>query len=415
MNAKRIFLFFILFVLLTGCTNEPVEIAPQPTATLETGTEVNAPLLEVTDSVTILAEGVMQTVQPVLALSFETSGKLLEIHVQPGDLVQAGDLIATLDDAVLQDGIAQAQLQVDRAENSLSQAQQTLTSLQTDLPLRQAEAQQTLAVAQENVRLAEAQLNGLDAPASEAAITQAQADVLFAKQRLEKAKKDYAPYRDKPDTNLNKAYFGTVWADAQLAYDAAVRHLNALTGIASEQTRAQLEADLAVAQAQLDQAQTNLENLMSGKLDESAQLSIDLAEINLTESQANLEQAQANLAKVRLYAPWSGAILTVEVSPGGIVGGGTPIVTLLNVSQLEFYTINVSERDLAQIFPGQIATITLKAYPNNPIPATVLRIGWQAGEPVGDTATFPVVLVLDETGFEIRPGMTGRVEIYANP
>ena len=358
----------------------------------------------------------MQAVQPVLPLSFETSGKLLEIHVQPGDLVQAGDLIATLDDAALQDAIAQAELQVDQAKNNLAQAQQTLTSLQADLPLRQAEAQQTLTVAQENVRLAEAHISGLDAPASEAAITQAQADLLFASDRLKKAEEAYEPYRNKPDTNFNKAIFGTAWADAQLAYDAALRHYNALTGTASALTRAQLEADLAVAQAQLEQAQTNLDNLLNGNLDESAQLNVELAEINLTESEVNLEQAQANLTKAQLLAPWTGAVLTIEVSPGGMVGGGTTIATLLNVNQLEFHTVNVSERDLAQIFPGQTATITLKAYPNDPIPATVLRIGWQAGEPVGDTATFPVVLVLEETDFEIRPGMTGKVEIFAgNP
>ena len=415
MNIKKWILLIILIIFLTGCGNQPVEVAPQPTATLEEAGEISS-TPEVSNSVTILAEGVMQVVQPVLPLSFETSGKLLEIHVQPGDLVQAGDLIATLDDATLQDAIAQAELQVDQANNNLAQAQQTLTSLQADLPLRQAEAQQTLTVAQENVRLAEAQLSGLDAPASEAAITQAQADLLFASERLKKAEEAYEPYRNKPDTNFNKAIFGTAWADAQLAYDAALRHYNALTGTASALTRAQLEANLAVAQAQLAQAQTNLDNLLNGKLDESAQLNVELAEINLTESEVNLEQAQANLAKVQLLAPWTGAVLTIEVSPGGMVGGGTTIATLLNVNQLEFHTVNVSERDLAQIFPGQTATITLKAYPNDPLSATVLRIGWQAGEPVGDTATFPVVLVLEETDFEVRPGMTGKVEIFAgNP
>jgi hypothetical protein len=43
----------------------------------------------------------------------------------------------------------------------------------------------------------------------------------------------------------------------------------------------------------------------------------------------------------------------------------------------------------------------------------VERIGWQAGEAVGDAATFPVIVALRENDLEIRPGMTGRVEIYA--
>jgi multidrug resistance efflux pump len=412
MKVKHWILSIILIIFLAGCGEEPMEVDPLSTSTPDA--TMTIPPTQVSNPVTIQAEGVMQTVQPMLSLSFETSGRLLDVHVRPGDLVQAGDLLATLDDTALQQAIAQAELQVDQAENNLAQAQQTLTSLQADLPLRQAEAQQTFAIAQENVRLAEAQLSGLGAPSSEAAITQAQADVLFASQRLEEAEKAYEPYRDKPDDNLNKAIFGSIWADAQLAYDAAVRHLNALTGTPSELTRAQLEADLAVAQAQLAQAQTNLDNLLNGKLDESAQLNVEMAEINLTQSERNLEQAQADLNKVQLLAPWTGTVLTIEFSPGAMVGGGSTIVTLLDTAQLEFHTTNVSERDLAQIFPGQTALITLKAYPNDPIDAIVLRIGWQAGEPVGDTATFPVVLVLDETDFEIRPGMTGKAEIYAD-
>jgi HlyD family secretion protein len=414
MNKQLWLILIIGFLFLTGCAADPLEVTAPPTDTREETPEAS-PTPAVSNNVTVLAEGVMQAVQPVLALSFETSGKLLEIHIQPGDLVQAGELLAILDDTALRDAVAQAELQVAQAENNLAQAQQSLITLQADLPLRQAEAQQTFAVAQENVRLAEAKLNGLDAPASEAAITQAQADVLFAKQALERAEKAYEPYRDKPDDNINKAYFGTAWADAQLAYDAAVRHLNALIGTASALTRAQLEADLAVAQVQLDQAQINLDNLLNGKLDESAQLSVDLAEINLTESEMNLAHAQTGLTKAQLFAPWTGTVMTIEFSPGALVSGGATIVTLLDTTQLELHTTNVSERDLAQLFPGQTATITLKAYPNDPIPAMVLRIGWQAGDPVGDTATFPIILVLEETDFEIRPGMTGQVEIYAEP
>ncbi len=67
---------------------------------------------------------------------------------------------------------------------------------------------------------------------SEASLTAAQANVTFAAQELAQAEAAYAPYRDKPDGNLNKAYYGAAWAAAQQAYDTAVRQLNALTGTA---------------------------------------------------------------------------------------------------------------------------------------------------------------------------------------
>lgn len=72
----------------------------------------------------------------------------------------------------------------------------------------------------------------------------------------------------------------------------------------------------------------------------------------------------------------------------------------------------MSERDLAQISPGQTAEVTLKTFPDEIIEASVVRVGWQAGEPVGDAATFPVMLFLSETDLDIRPGMTGQTEIH---
>ena len=411
MDTKRWILLVIMLVLLVGCTQEPAQVEPSTTP-MPDESIVPSPTSVLT-GVTILADGVMQVVQPVLPLGFETGGKLLVVHVRAGDLVQEGDLIATLDDTALQEAVAHAALQVDQAKNNLAQAKQALTALAIDLPLRQAEAQQALALAQENVRLAEAQLNSLGAPATEATITIAQSSVALAAQALEQAEKAYAPYRNKPDDNLNKAYNGAAWANAQQSYDKAVRKLNALIGSSSDLTRAQKEAELAVAQAQLTQAQLNLDKLLGGKLDEIAQLSVEQAAISLAQSELSQAQAEDALAKPQLFAPWTGTVLSIEVAPGALVGSSSPIVILLDTTQLEFHTTNLSERDLAQISPGQTAVVELKAYPDEPIEAEVVRIGWQAGAPVGDAATFPVMLVLSETDLDIRPGMTGRAEIHS--
>jgi HlyD family secretion protein len=314
--------------------------------------------------------------------------------------------------------------------------------LAVDTPIQQSEALRAIADAREAVRSAEYQLNSLDAQASEAAVTAVQSDVTLAAERLEQAEKAYKPYRDKPDGNLNKAYFGAAWADAKSVYDAAVRRLNALTGGASDLSVAQKEAELAVAQAQLAQAQATYDALAAGippadlALAEAQLIAaqaaynalqdgvdpdeLALAEAELANAQMQLVQAHNNLEKavqaqddIFLIAPWSGTILRIEVAPGAQVGAGSPIVTLLDTTQLEFHTTNLSERDLSNIFPGQKAVVALKAYPGDPIDARVVRIGWQVGELVGDAATFPVVLSLAETDLDIRPGMTGQVEIRA--
>jgi multidrug efflux pump subunit AcrA (membrane-fusion protein) len=352
---KRYWLLLVVMVFaLAGCGQGEMlnggEGEPSPE---ETRGPVPTP---VDTGVTILADGIVQPSVPLLPLSFEIGGTVEEIYVQAGDMVQAGDLIAVLDD----------------------------TTLAQELPLRQAQAEQALLLAQENIQDAESRLASLDTPATEAAITAARANVTMAAERLEQAERDYQPYRSRPEGNVAKAYYGSLWAEAQQDYEAAVRYLNALLGTPSDQARTELEAELAVAQAQLAQAESDL---------------------------AQIETA---LEDTQLTAPWTGTILSIEVAPGALVGGSTPIVSLLDTTQLEFHTINMSERDFGLIVPGQTALVTLKAYPNDPIEAAVVRIGWQAGETVGDAATFPVVLAVGDTDLDIRPGMTGRVEIQVD-
>jgi RND family efflux transporter MFP subunit len=168
------------------------------------------------------------------------------------------------------------------------------------------------------------------------------------------------------------------------------------------------------AQASVVSAQQALEQATTGPQEseiDAARLSVEQAEITLEQSRLSLQQAQDGLAQAQLVAPGSGTVLSVEVAVGAMLGAGTPVVTLLDTDRLEFHTTNLSERDLAQISPGQEAEVTLKAYPNDPLEAVVVRIGVQAGAPVGDAATFPVVLAFSDTDLDLRPGMTGRVEI----
>ena len=178
--------------------------------------------------------------------------------------------------------------------------------------------------------------------------------------------------------------------------------------------RLRYEYELQVAQANLDKARREYDEYTAGPSSDD----LALAEAERANAQAELALAKKDLEKaieaqddVFLVAPWTGTVLSVEAAPGALVSSGAPIVTLLDTTQMEFHTTNLSERDLALIQPGQKAIVTLKAYPDDPIEAAVMRIGWQVGESVGDAATFPVMLSLSQTDLDIRPGMTGRVEI----
>src|SRR5690606_1681420 len=103
------------------------------------------------------------------------------------------------------------------------------------------------------------------------------------------------------------------------------------------------------AEASVLNAQQTLAQAQRGPKPEeitAAELRVHQAELSLEQSQFSLTQAENALAKSQLLAPWSGVVLTVDVAAGALVGSGTPIVTLLDNTQLEFHTTNLSERDL---------------------------------------------------------------------
>lgn len=417
MNIRRYSFLVLMMLILVGCwqgTAQVVELGGTATAVPADDSAPTA--TPIPTGVTVLADGVVQAARPLLPLAFETGGKLLAVNARPGDAVQAGQVIATLDDAALRETIANVTLQAAQAENGVAQAQAELDRLLAwqpdELVIAAAEANLTAAqTALENAQTSDAAA-GNSLTSANVSITQAQRTLADAQKAYDTA---FDPGREWELNDPWRADF------LKAERDGATRAVT----MAQEQLRvaqanyalaaAGLNNDTAVsAQANLMNAQQALAQAQQGPKPEeitAARLRLQQAQIGLEQSQLALQQAENALAKAQLVAPWSGMVLTVDAAPGALVGGGSPIVTLLDTTQLEFHTTNLSERDLAQIEPGDAVLVTLKTYPNDPLAGTVVRIGLQAAGTVGDAATFPVIIALDAAGLDIRPGMTGRAEI----
>jgi hypothetical protein len=106
-------------------------------------------------------------------------------------------------------------------------------------------------------------------------------------------------------------------------------------------------------------------------------------------------------------------VTAVNAAPG--VSTNNASITIAQVEPLRFATSNFSERNLADIQPGDEATLFLKTYPNVPIPAVIYRVELESTQKDGDTALFTVYLDFNSGDLEVRPGMTGRVEITIEP
>ncbi len=191
MKARFLLPIFALILLgLVACGENgaiEAEATAVPNETSESEVEPT-PTQPSQSGVTILADGSVVAVQPVLPLSFTASGRLLQLTVQPGDVIAAGDLIATLDDEALQDAITNAELQVAQSEINLGQAQLELNRL------RDWEADETaVSLAEANLAAAQAGLENAqiaDAAAGNS-VTSANVGVAQAERQLADAQEAY--------------------------------------------------------------------------------------------------------------------------------------------------------------------------------------------------------------------------------
>jgi HlyD family secretion protein len=338
-----------------------------------------------------------------------------------------------LDDEGLQEAVTSAELALVQAETALAQAQLSLETLINWEPDEMA-----VTVAQANVEAAEARSESAltqDAAAGNS-VTSARIGLDQAQRALNDIQEAYdQAWEEARDWELNYneptcftgqggpiPCTGPTWKERienerdgtsrgliQGQERLAIAQANYNLALAGMSTSSALDADLAVLNAQqaLSQAQTGPKDSELA----AAQLQVTQAELSVRQAENSLEQANNALEKANLFAPWSGTVVSVDVAPGAFVGAGTPIVTVLDTENLQFHTVNLSERDLAQIAPGQRAEITLKSHPGEYIIGSVTYIAPLASGQVGDAATFTVVIDPEANDLSLMPGMTGRVDI----
>src|SRR5689334_19092410 len=138
----------------------------------------------------------------------------------------------------------------------------------------------------------------------------------------------------------------------------------------------------------------------------------------VAEDRANLDLARQKLEDATVRAPVDGTILTKSVSLGQIVmsatgsfGRDTSIVTMANLLRVRM-RVNVDEADMANVRPGEPATIRVDAVPSRSFDGVVEKIEPTAVVNQGVTF-FPVLVTIDNHERLLMPGMNGEVTIIA--
>jgi len=292
------------------------------------------------------------------AVAAKTSGRIREISVREGDRVEAGQVIAVLDDEQIRAREQQAMAAVRQAEARVRLAQHQIAVLDEQLQQSRLGVGQARSDAEGRVNEAEGKLAAADAQLAQAEAAYAQAK--WDREAMTRLfKKELVAEQEAQRAQNNE--------EAQAAIVAAQRR--------------QVEA----ARGTLTAAKANLVNpairssqvvAVQGQILQ-AQADIAAAQAEAERARAQLDEARANRADLRVIAPFNGTVATRTAEPGEVVMAGTAIITLVNLAEV-YLRAFVPEGQIGRVRVGQAARVYLDSAPAKPIDAYVLRIDPQA-------------------------------------
>ncbi|MGD2104137.1 MAG: biotin/lipoyl-binding protein [Anaerolineae bacterium] len=393
-----------LIATATGCGASSVPI-PTPVATAPATS--TGPSLE--------GGGVVASGEVVPAreadVGFAVTGRVDTVAVARGDEVSAGDVLVTLDAALLEARLRQAEAAVAVARADLALA------VGEPRPEEVAVLKAQLETAAGALAQAEAQRDDPDLGATEAEVAAAQGKVAAAMA----ARVVTDEHHDKTLTCVDvewegearticpllgpmeeKARFRNQAADKKL--DAAQAQLDALLAGGQAEVRA-AQAAVWTAGAQRDAVQAELETFRTGATAQE----IAAAEAAVKKAEAELQAFRVALEQATLRAPFDGTVAAVEVSRGEAVTPDQPILTLADLRELRVETTDLSERDVVDVALEKRATAYVKAL-DEEITCRVVAVASQAST-VGGDVVYAVTLALDDQPAELRWGMSVEVEI----
>jgi RND family efflux transporter MFP subunit len=427
-RKKTFWIVLIVILLLAGGGYAAYAsgILPWLSPQQETEPEITFQTATVTvGNLSITADGSGSLVpSSTVELSFDATGTLLELLVEVGDQVQAGDVLAWIDDADARNAVAEAELSVLQAEEALQDAQDTAA-------LEQAVAQAELKVAQTEANLATAQSDLddlLNWTVDETEVEIAQVNLAIAQltyentvtrtalwdgelatarisledaiRSLEEAQVNYAnamdasrdfernieSTRENAARSLQKAQNNL--QIEQVNYELAIvdtrqidiknawlKVLNARESLEDLQTPPD-EQEITAAQIIVQELQVGLQQArldLAEAQETLASADTAQAELAATQAQLKLESAQESLSGTTLVAPISGTVVELNAEVGENVSDGAAVIVLADLASpmVQFW---VEESELNNVAVGHPVRLVFEALPDLTYEGEITRI-----------------------------------------
>jgi HlyD family secretion protein len=292
------------------------------------------------------------------AVASKTSGRVLEVRVREGDTVNAGDIIAVLDDAQIHDREDQARSALAQSEAGGQAARDQIGVLQQQL------LQNRLQVGQSKFD-------------TEGRIKQSEADLAAAQSDLAQQQAAYNIAAFDKDAYTRLAKSGAV-SERQGLQAAATADQQAAAVTAAKRRVEAAQAALTTAQSALSNPAIHESQVALVQHQIAAQQAQVASAAAQTQSAgAQLAEAQANRSDLTIRAPFSGTVVTRAAEPGEVISAGTAIITLLDLNKVYLRGF-VPEGQIGEVRVGQSARIYLDSNSKQAVDAIVSRIDPQA-------------------------------------
>lgn len=328
-------------------------------------------------------------------LAFQTTGTVERVRVAVGQTVQAGEQLASLQMSSLPAQVLAAQADRVSAQRALDTVRNsTLARAQAELALAQARdalhtAEYRRTVQQEGNRASGDTIDG------------ARARVVLAEDQVHQMEAQYGLYSGRSEDDPARALALQSLTSARRERDAALRALNWYLGHPTEIGQAILDANVAMAEAQVADAEREWARVQNGPDPE-----------DVAAAEARVAAAEASVNMSHITAPFGGTITSVDIMPGDQVSPGTIAFGLADLSRL-LIDVQVSEVDIENVRAGQPVTVTLDAAPDRTYQGQVTEVGL-TGVSVQGVVNFEVTVELQDADQVVRPGMTAAVTIVVN-
>lgn len=340
-----------------------------------------------------------------VGLGFGTSGPLAELNVQVGDEVEAGAVLAIQGDRdQLEAAVAADQLAVMDAQNALEE-------LYENADLNAAQAQLDLVNALDELQAAQYTRASQQAGnrASQLTIENALADLIIAENKLQKAREQYESLAYLAETDGRRMNAVARYLAAQETYNTALREYNWYTGQPSDIDQALYDAEVALAEANVAEAEREYERLKDGPdADEIA-----TAELELSNAEAALAVSQRNVEQSVIVAPMDGTIMEITAEVGDSVSGS--FITLADLNQL-YLDIYLEESDMDKIDVDYEVEVIFDALPDEIFTGRVVQVDPSLYSS-GPISTIKGLVKLDESQAamfdDLLLGMNAAVDVIA--